>query len=101
MTVLFAAFTFYHYELLSSTRPKDVRQNDLYATYDFVIIGAGSAGSVVANRLTEIENWNVLLLEAGGYESELSDIPYLERGLINSDLDWQFVMEPTPGSCLG
>lgn len=56
---------------------------------------------MVANRLSEIENWNVLLLEAGGDETEISDVPLLAGYLQLSQLDWQYKTESQIGACLG
>ncbi len=46
-------------------------------SYDYVVVGAGTAGSVVASRLSENPKHNVLLIESGGEESVQTDMPGL------------------------
>ena len=57
--------------------------------YDYVIVGAGSAGCVLANRLSEDPDVSVLLLEAGGPDaSDLIHMPATLGALMRSDNDW-------------
>lgn len=82
-----------------SAEPKDTRI--FLPEYDFIIIGAGTAGCVVANRLSENPNWNVLLLEAGRSENYIMDLPILANYLQFTDANWKYNTVPSQKYCLG
>jgi GMC oxidoreductase len=70
---------------------------NLSAQYDFIVCGSGSSGSVVARRLAENADVNVLLLEAGGPD----DVPAVMRAEqwpanLGSERDWHFAAQPNP-----
>ena len=66
--------------------------------FDYIIVGAGSAGCVLANRLTKNPKINVLLLEAGGKDSS----PWIHipggyfKTMHNPKTDWCFTTEKEP-----
>ncbi len=65
--------------------------------YDYIVIGAGSAGCVVANRLTEDEKTTVLVLEAGNPATKPEiQIPLDCTQLLGSEVDWGYFSEPEP-----
>jgi choline dehydrogenase len=65
--------------------------------YDYVIVGAGSAGCVLANRLTEDPSIRVLLLEAGGPDSKREiQTPAAFSRLFKTACDWAYFTQPEP-----
>lgn len=65
--------------------------------YDYIIIGAGSAGCVLANRLTENPEITVLLLEAGNPDTKPEiQIPLECTHLPGTEVDWGYFSEPEP-----
>ncbi|XP_036338480.1 glucose dehydrogenase [FAD, quinone] [Rhagoletis pomonella] len=83
-----------------ANRPRAINILNLRDSYDFVIIGGGSAGSVLASRLSEVRNWSVLLLEAGGDEPMLAELPMLYPIFQRTPLDWKYRTEPSDRYCL-
>ena len=66
--------------------------------HDYVIVGAGSAGCVLANRLSEDPSTRVLLIEAGGKDRSLNiKIPAAFPNQFHTKLDWDYWTEPEPG----
>src|SRR3954465_4201323 len=64
-------------------------------SYDYVVVGAGSAGCVLANRLSADPSVRVLLLEAGGSDRKLNiRIPVGFAKQFRTDLDWNYMSEP-------
>ena len=66
--------------------------------FDFIVVGAGSAGCVLANRLSEDPDTQVLLLEAGGRDRHpLIHMPFAMRKLTHHPrVTWGFETDPEP-----
>lgn len=73
-----------------------------FANFFFFKVGAGSAGCVLANRLSEDPESSVLLIEAGGSEDDNSNIsiPIASGLLQKTEQDWKYKTVPQKKACL-
>ena len=83
-----------HYSRIASREQWDLK-------YDYIVVGAGSAGSVVAARLSELSTNTVLLLEAGAEETIVSTMPSMSDTLKNTRMDWNYTIVSQNYSCSG
>ncbi|KAK0196131.1 aryl-alcohol oxidase [Armillaria mellea] len=68
--------------------------------FDYIIVGGGTAGNVLANRLTEQKDTSVLVLEAGQSTADVlvAQVPFFcPQATPNTPLDWNFTTTPQPG----
>ncbi|BES91294.1 GMC oxidoreductase [Nesidiocoris tenuis] len=68
--------------------------------FDFIVVGGGVAGPVVASRLSDNKKWRVALMEAGPEEPSTTMVPAFSWTAIGTSLDWKMTTEPTSDACL-
>ncbi|XP_055920828.1 glucose dehydrogenase [FAD, quinone]-like [Eupeodes corollae] len=82
-------------------RTKPVKLPAQNSSYDFIIVGAGPAGCVLANRLSENPNWTVFLIEAGATENIVNDLPVLAPNLQLTQANWNYMSTSQKNACFG
>lgn len=71
-----------------------------FGDFDYIIVGAGTAGSIVAKKLAD-HKFKTLLIEAGGNETDFTDIPAMFRQLQFTEHNWGYYTTPQKYACQG
>ena len=75
--------------------PIDKKKGDMSESFDFVVVGGGSAGAVIASRLSEDPSCRVALIEAGERPPEVSLMPVAPAAMqLNPATDWMYTADP-------
>lgn len=86
-------------DLYPPDRTSEILSNNV--DFDFIIVGGGTAGSALASRLSENENWKILLIEEGKNPSVVSRIPAFMFSLYKSEEDHGYKTESSDNYCQG
>ncbi|XP_053607099.1 zinc finger protein 85-like [Plodia interpunctella] len=87
-------YVIYYGDLLWTSYNQNVEEE-----YDYIIVGSGTAGSVIAQRLATETSFTFVVLEAGGNGNFLYDVPVLGPLLHGSMYDWQYETVPQENAC--
>jgi len=84
---------------LGTAKPLQHAKRQDAGSYDFVVVGGGTAGLALANRLTEDGTYSVLVLEAGARPDTVASYkaPGADQQVLGSPIDWAFGTLPQPG----
>ena len=100
-TVVILAFLFLRIKNWHFSEIPLARNSPEGLEFDYIIIGGGTAGSVVANRLSEDPEVTVLVLEAGDADTHPTiPLPSEHRALKGTSVDWTYTTAPNQNACL-
>ncbi|GLV31796.1 ninaG [Carabus blaptoides fortunei] len=75
--------------------------SNVLGNYDYIIVGGGTAGCVLASKLSENNSKSVLLIESGDYFNFIASVPLFAAMLQGSKYDWSFKSQPQQFSSFG